>query len=125
MNRKQKQYSFRPPVVGGSSLLVMFCVLCLTTFAVLSLSTVRAGDRLAEASMEAVLEYYEADQEAERMLAKLRSGEIPEGVTAEEKIYSYTVPMSETQELQVSVLVDGEDWQVLHWNVVTEEPLQQ
>ena len=79
MNRKQKQYSFRPPVVGGSSLLVMFCVLCLTTFAVLSLSTVRAGDRLAEASMEAVQEYYEADQEAERMLAKLRSGEIPEG----------------------------------------------
>ena len=34
-----------PPMVGLSSLLVIFAVLCLTVFAVLSLSTVRADRR--------------------------------------------------------------------------------
>ena len=45
---------FSPPVVGGSSLLVIFAVLCLTVFALLSLSTVRADVRLSEASAQAV-----------------------------------------------------------------------
>ena len=45
---------FSPPVVGGSSLLVIFAVLCLTVFALLSLSTVRADVRLSEASVQAV-----------------------------------------------------------------------
>ena len=46
MNKREKRSGFSFPVVGGTSLLVMFAVLCLITFAVLSLSTVKAGDRL-------------------------------------------------------------------------------
>ena len=42
------------PAIGGSSLLVIFAVLCLTVFALLSLSTVQAGDRLSDASADAV-----------------------------------------------------------------------
>ena len=74
---------FSPPVVGGSSLLVIFAVLCLTVFALLSLSTVRADVRLSEASAQAVSGYYQADCQAEAILARLRSGELPPGVTAE------------------------------------------
>lgn len=40
MNERQR---FSPPAVGGSSLLVIFAVLCLTVFAMLSLSTVQAN----------------------------------------------------------------------------------
>ena len=47
---KQKQVQVSPPPVGGASLLVVFAVLCLTVFALLSLSTVRANERLSEAS---------------------------------------------------------------------------
>ena len=52
---------FSAPIVGGSSLLVIFAVLCLTVFALLGLSTVQAGGRLSEASAEAVSAYYAGD----------------------------------------------------------------
>ncbi|MBQ2270723.1 MAG: hypothetical protein IIW15_02290 [Firmicutes bacterium] len=120
MNKRGKRSGFSFPVVGGTSLLVMFAVLCLITFAVLSLSTVKAGDRLGEASAEAVMEYYAADYEAERILAQLRSGILPEGVVFEGDVYGYSCPVSETQRLQVSVQKVGEDWKVLRWMVVTE-----
>ena len=120
MNKREKRSGFSFPVVGGTSLLVMFAVLCLITFAVLSLSTVKAGDRLGEASAEAVMEYYAADYEAERILAQLRSGILPEGVVFEGDVYGYSCPVSETQRLQVSVQNVGEDWKVLRWMVVTE-----
>lgn len=120
MNKREKRSGFSFPVVGGTSLLVMFAVLCLVTFAVLSLSTVKAGDRLGEASAEAVMEYYAADYEAERILAQLRSGILPEGVVFEGDVYGYSCPVSETQRLQVSVQKVGEDWKVLRWMVVTE-----
>ena len=45
---------FAAPAVGGSSLLVIFAVLCLTVFALLGLSTVRADGRLSDASAKAV-----------------------------------------------------------------------
>lgn len=52
---------FSPPTVGGSSLLVIFAVLCLTVFALLSLSTVQADGRLSQTSAEAAQAYYAAD----------------------------------------------------------------
>ena len=76
-----KDDRFSPPAVGGISLLVAFAVLCLTVFALLSLSTVQAQSRLADASLETVAQYYAADAEAVRILALLRSGESPDGVT--------------------------------------------
>ena len=49
-----KQRKFQAPMVGGSSLLVIFAVLCLTVFALLGFSTVQADRRLADASIAAV-----------------------------------------------------------------------
>ena len=45
---------FTIPIVGGSSLLVIFAVLCLTVFALLGLSTVQAGERLSQKAARAV-----------------------------------------------------------------------
>ena len=114
-----KRQSFQAPVVGGSSLLVIFAVLCLTVFAMLSLSTVQADSRLSDASAEAVSDYYAADCRAEELLAQLRAGQIPEGVSVEDDVYSYTCPISETQELQVEVRFEGELWEVLRWQAVS------
>ena len=52
---------FLPAAVGGSSLLVIFAVLCLTVFALLALSTVQADGRLSQKTAQAVAEYYDAD----------------------------------------------------------------
>jgi len=103
------------PIVGSSSLLVIFAVLCLTVFALLGLSTVQAGSRLSQATAQAVSAYYQADCQAEEIFARLRSGEIPADVTKVSNIYSYTCPISDTQQLQVELQKEAEGWTVLRW----------
>ena len=121
-NRKKQRFS--PPAVGGVSLLVVFAVLCLTVFALLSLTTVQADMRLADASVQAVSDYYAADLEAQAILARIRAGERPEGV-----VFSgsgilraeYACPISDTQELQVCVIVKGiagRDYVIERWQAV-------
>lgn len=105
--------------VGVSSLLVIFGVLCLVVFAMLSVATVRAGERLGDSSEAAVLSYYEADSQAEWILAKLRAGEVPGCVTEENGIYSYRCPISETQVLAVRVAVQGQSYEILQWQAVS------
>lgn len=111
---------FSPPAVGGSSLLVIFAVLCLTVFALLGLSGVQAVGRLSDASAQAVSAYYDADCRAEEILAALRQGVVMEGVRRDaDGIYAYTCPISDTQALEVRVRLDGEDWSVLRWQAVS------
>ena len=112
MNNERK---FSPPIVGGSSLLVIFAVLCLTVFALLGLSTVQAGGRLSQATAQAVSDYYAADCQAEEIFARLRSGQLPEGVGEENGVYSYTCPISPTQQLCVDLEREGDGWRVLRW----------
>ena len=78
---EKKREGFAPPALGGSSLLVVFAVLALTVFALLSLSTVRADVRLGDAAAKAVSDYYTADAQAQEILAQLRNGETPVEVT--------------------------------------------
>lgn len=112
---KARRVHFSPPAVGGVSLLVVFAVLCLTVFALLSLATVRADARLADASAQAVSGYYAADCQAQEILALLRTGTLPDGVAEDGGVYSYTCPISDTQELQVEVRVDGGSYEILRW----------
>lgn len=109
-------------VVGGSSLLVIFAVLCLTVFALLSLSTVQADGRLSQATAESVAAYYAADRAAEEIYARLRAGESPEGVIpcpCEAEGYAYTCHISQTQLLCVEVHRTEEGWRVLRWQAVS------
>ena len=103
------------PAVGGSSLLAIFAVLCLTVFALLGLSTAQAGQRLSQTAARAVSDYYRADCQAEELFARLRAGELPDGVTQTGDIYSYICPVSDTQQLQVAVQHTGRGWTVLRW----------
>ena len=103
-------------MVGAVSLLTIFAVLCLTVFALLSLYTVQADQRLSDKSFAAVAGYYAADCAAEEILAQLRAGEIPEGVTAYEGgIYRYGCPISDTQTLVVEVAVEDTDYTIIRW----------
>lgn len=172
---ERKKEGMAPPALGGSSLLVAFAVLALTVFALLSLSTVQADVRLADASAQAVEDYYAADCQAQEILARLRNGETVEGVESitptltqkdreqlgwvldsglsslhewtetdlplddeyvvtipdeyivtipAAKCVGYAVPISDTQELQVEVIlygtdyVYGADYEVRRWQAV-------
>ena len=107
-----------PAIVGGSSLIMVFAVLCLTVFTLLTLSTVQADRRLSEVTAEAVSAYYAADAEAERLFAELRSGTLPDSVRVHENLYSYSCPISETQTLYVELSCSDGVWTVLRWQSV-------
>lgn len=128
-NEREKRERFSPPAVGGSSLLTVFAVLALTVFALLSLSTVKADVRLADSAAKAVTDYYAADVKAQEVLARLRNGETPEDVELVAMLtesggtdYMYTVPISDTQELQVEVLLDGAKYEILRWQAASSQP---
>lgn len=111
---KKRKMSFT--TVGGSSILTIFAVLCFIVFALLSLSTAKADSDLAERSVYAVSEYYEADAEAENILAELRKGELPEGVTDEGGgKFSYACPIDDNQKLMVTVQLSGNSYKILRW----------
>ena len=108
------------PMTGISSLLVIFAVLCLTVFAVLSVSTVKADCSLADKMAESVTGYYEADCQAEVILAQIRQGKVPAGVMVQEDVYSWSCRVSETQVLEAEVRVtSGDVWEVLRWQTVS------
>lgn len=115
---REKKKKFSPPAVGGASLLVAFAVLCLTVFALLSLSTVRADIRLADASAQAIQDYYAADCRAQEILARLRAGERPDEVAFSDGVYAYSCPISETQTLEVEVRIEDSGYTVLRWQAV-------
>ena len=114
MDKKEKAPA---PLVGGSSLLVIFSVLCLTVFAMLCLTQVQSDGRLSKASAEAVASYYRADVRAQEILAALRSGRIPREVRADGTRFFYECPISATQTLAVEV--EREDYTVLRWQAVS------
>lgn len=114
----EKRKALFPPI-GVSSLMVIFSVLCLTVFALLSVSTVWADQRLSENAAQAVEGYYLADCEAEEILARLRNGERPANVKAYNGRFAYTCAISDTQTLVVEVAVDGMDYNILRWQAVS------
>lgn len=114
----KKNHRVAIPGVGGSSLLVIFAVLCLTVFALLSLSTALAEKRMADASAQSVSAYYEADLQAERIFARLRAGEAVAGVETDGVVFRYSCPVSERQALHVALEKEKENWMVCRWQVI-------
>lgn len=114
---------FSPPAVGGSLLLAVFAVLLISIFALLSLSTVQAERRLSDSAAQSVQAYYAADQEAEAIFARLRSGQQPPQVTGDGEIYRYACPISQNQFLYVELRHTGETWEVLRWQTLSESQI--
>lgn len=110
--------------VGGSSILVIFILLCLTTFATLSMVSAKADLRLTEKTVAAAAQYYAADAAAEEQLARIDGAlraqpwaadsaaalmaalptlqvESAEGAL----LASYAVPVNDSQELAVELRI--------------------
>lgn len=111
------------PLLGGSSLITIFGVLCLTVFALLSLTTVTARARLSDSALASVTAYYAADTQAEVLFARLRNGELPPEVTKEENRYFYECPITATRRIFVELEKEGDTWIVLRWQEVAQ-PLE-
>lgn len=114
----KKTHRMSAPAIGGSSLLVIFAVLCLMVFTLLSLSTAQAEKRMSDASAQALTAYYAADLEAEQIFARLRAGENVPGVQKNAWLYSYSCPISEQQILEVELENKENTWHVCRWQVI-------
>ena len=114
----KKTRAISAPGIGGSSLLVIFAVLCMTVFALLSLNTVLAEQRLSEAYGKATEDWYAADLEAQEIYARLRAGESVPGVEWVGNQYSYAGGVSQHQTLQVTLEKNDENWHVIFWHTV-------
>jgi len=119
--------------IGTSSLILIFVVLCLTIFSVLSLMSATNEMRLAQKSLTTVAQYYEADSLAEMKLKeidqaikdarslKTQLGENYDPATG--KIY-YEIPINENLVLCVELQVingakHGEKrYNILKWQEV-------
>lgn len=109
--------------IGGSSILVIFIVLCLTTFSILSMVSARADLRLTEKSIAASAGFYAADLQAESIYAALdhafrnHTEVTPEkwrttvltilpGATVDsDRTVRYIIPVNEGRQLEVALAV--------------------
>jgi len=108
---------FSPAPVGIASLLCIFAVLCLTVFALLTLSAVRTNQQFSDRAAETVSAYYEADCLAQELLARLRSGQRPEEVSETDGVFSYRCRVTDTQVLEAAVYLREDSWEILRWQL--------
>ena len=106
-------------VSGAVSLVMIFCILCLVIFSVLTLATADREARLSEMTARSAAEYYQADHDAPVIVAALRSGAAPgvdiewDGDTA-----SFLLPIGEALGLDVAVAVHDGTCEILRWQTV-------
>ncbi len=105
--------------IGAASLLVIFVSLLLGVFSLTVLGAAAQDKRAAEASAGAAAAYYTADSEAERILAEIRSGELPAGVKKQGDRYFYTCPITDSLTLEAEIVKDGEGWHIVRCQAVS------
>lgn len=122
--------------IGSSSILLIFVLLCLISFATLSIISAKADSKLSRKVLDRTSAYYNACNEAETALADV-DGTLAEvyanSADAEEYFNtvghhkSYTISISDTQTLQVTIEIlypeTDEDsfYSVTSWQVLTTE----
>lgn len=117
---KRKRSPGGSGITGAAAMLVVLAVMCLALFTALSLYETSEDSRRSKQSAENTVRYYEANREAEEILALLRQGTVPPGVAVTaEGHYTYDCPISDTRSLRVEVSVEGSAWTVHRWQQVT------
>lgn len=118
--KRKKRGSYPGIQIGTSYLLVIFVILCLVTFATLSLSSAKRDQSYSQQLASRETAYCEANAKAAQIMAQIDDAfakEDPvfairqiEGVTAEEDgenlDISYVVPVTDSQNLEVEILAD-------------------
>ena len=111
----------RGRVSGAVSLIMIFCVLCLSVFAVLTLSTAVGEEKLAALTAERARDWYAADRQAAAAVAALSRGETPQDVDvaltreAGGTLAEFALPAGGEQVLTVRVLLSGGGYEILCW----------
>ncbi len=133
---KKKQFGMN---IGSASILLVFVILCLVSFAVLSIVSANADSKLSTRVLERTTAYYTACNQAEQSLAGMDHTlrRIYESSDSEEAYFasvghgkSYVIPISDLQSLQVTIEIlypgTAEDsfYKITAWQVLNIGELQ-
>jgi archaellum component FlaG (FlaF/FlaG flagellin family) len=132
-NKKQSSFGIN---IGSSSILLIFVILCLVSFAVLSIVSANADKKLSSKVMTRTDAYYNACNSAEDIIEELDSELINayKATTDEQAYYkltgvnrAYEISINESQHLYISldILYPEEDndtfYEITAWQVVNNQ----
>jgi len=116
--------------IGSASIMLVFVVLCLVIFAIISLSPALTERTLANAEVQLIQEFYAADAIAEQILAEILAGaylyspimgiDVITGWNMQffvPMVY-FTVPINDTMVLFVEIGLDAGYYHILAWQMV-------
>ena len=118
--------------VGSSSIMLVFAVLCLTVFSMISLMVARNNKALADAEAKLVAGYYAADAKAEEIIAHVLEfgGETPYDIVglhdfwtvwdmeSEMETIAFLCDLSAEKELYVRLTVEEGSALILGWQIM-------
>jgi len=115
--------------VGSASIVLVFAVLCLTVFSLITFVVAGNDKALVDAEARLVVGYYEADALAERVVSGiLASDSIPEMVhgigietywdwEADADIAYFFCPISDQRSLFVRLAINEDSYYILSWRM--------
>lgn len=135
MRNKRKSYGVN---IGSSSILLIFVILCLVSFAVLSIVSAQTDYKLSCKLAERTTKYYAANNEVESYLRDLQASLekiYEDSATAEEYFAvaghdtTFSIQLSEQQMLNVHLTIlypgDGKGYYEINtWKVETQDTLE-
>lgn len=132
MNKK-KQFSGMN--IGSASMLLIFVILCMVSFAALTIVSANADRRLSRRIADRTTAYYDACNSAQESLAGIDQVLSRQyGISADAEEYflavghnkSYAIPVSDTQTLLVEIEIlypeqtDDTFYKITSWKVITD-----
>ncbi|MEE1037559.1 MAG: hypothetical protein U0K95_00205 [Eubacterium sp.] len=100
--------------VGLPTILLVFIVLCLLSFAVLSYVSAQADWKLCSKALEHSDAYYQAVNKAEETLEAISNGEKAQPY--------YYFPISDLQSLYISLsLAENGTYEIIDWKVISND----
>ena len=113
---------------GSASIVLIFAVLCMTIFALISLKTALADKVLVDEQELLTVRYYDADMRAEYTLAGiLKEDELPREVSLidntdntqhpDAKVVSFVCDVSDAKELYVEAAIYENSYDILKWQM--------
>ena len=135
MRNKRKSYGVN---IGSSSILLIFVILCLVSFAVLSIVSAQTDYKLSCKLAERTTKYYEANNEVESYLRDLQASleKIYEDSATADDYFAlaghdttFSIQLSEQQMLNVHLTIlypgDGKGYYEINtWKVETQDTLE-
>ena len=122
--------------IGSASILLIFVIICLVSFAVLSIVSANADNKLTQKVLDRTTAYYEACNNAEASLAAVDDTlcNVYHSCADADSYFqmvghskSYAIPISDLQTLQVTIEIlyptqdDDPFYHITSWQVITED----